>query len=82
MATGIPPRSIELLACGERVSVITAMSTQWVLTLKVVRGTVDGTFLEFVEKDLLPVLQAFNGTNYCNSVVIMDELFSAPCGWY
>ena len=30
------------------------------------------TFTDFVERDLLPVLQFFNGTNH-NSVVIMDN---------
>ena len=54
------------------VSVI-ALSNDGVETLRVVRGTVDGdTFLEFVERELLPVLQPFNGMNP-NSVVIMDN---------
>lgn len=70
---GIPPKSVKLLIRGERVSVIAAMSSEGVQTLKVVNGTVDGdTFLDFVQKDLLPVLLPFNGTN-CNSVVIMDN---------
>ena len=34
-------------------------------TLRVVSDTVDGdTFADFVERDLLPVLQPFNGTNH------------------
>ena len=70
---GKPPRSLKLLVRGERVSVIAAMSNDGVETLRIVRGTVDGdTFLEFVERDLLPVLQPFNGVNP-NSVVIMDN---------
>ena len=54
-------------------SVIAVMSNDGVEILRVIRGTVDGdTFLEFVERDLLPVLQPFNGMNP-NSVVIMDN---------
>jgi transposase len=71
---GKPPRSLKLLVRGERVSVIAALSNDGVETLRVVRGTVDGdTFLEFVERDLLPVLQPFNGVNPNYSVVIMDN---------
>ena len=70
---GRPPRSLKLLVRGERVSVIAAMSSEGVETLRVVTDTVDGyTFVDFVERDLLPVLQPFNGTN-SNSVVIMDN---------
>ena len=70
---GKPPRSLKLLVRGERVSVIAALSNDGVETLRVVRGTGDGdTFLEFVERELLPVLQPFNGMNP-NSVVIMDN---------
>ena len=70
---GQPPKSIKLFVRGERISVIAAMSSGGVEALKVVRGTVDGdTFLEFIQRDLLPVLLPFDGRN-SNSVVIMDN---------
>ena len=50
---GQPPKSIKLFVRVERISV---MSSGGVEALKVVRGTVDGdTFLEFIQRDLLPV---------------------------
>ena len=70
---GKPPKSIKLLVRGERISVIAAMSSEGVETLKVVSGTVDGdSFLDFIQRDLLPLLLPFNGSNR-NSVVIMDN---------
>ena len=43
------PKSIKLLVRGKRISVIAAISSEGVETLKVVRGTVDGdTFLDFI----------------------------------
>lgn len=42
-------------------------------TLKVVRGKVDGcTFLDFVYRDLLPLLMSFDDVNH-NNVAIMDN---------
>lgn len=70
---GKPPKSCNLLIRGERLSVITAMNSEGILALKVVRGTVDGSeFVDFIQRHLLPVLLPFNGLND-NSVVIMDN---------
>ena len=70
---GKPPKACQLLVRGERLSAIAAMTTKRIQSLKVVSGTVDGdTFLEFINKDLLPILIPFNGTNI-NSIVIMDN---------
>lgn len=70
---GKPPKSCQLLVRGERLSAIAAMTTKGIQSLKVVNDTVDGdTFIDFVQKDLLPILMPFNGTN-CNSIVIMDN---------
>ena len=70
---GNPPRSCKLLVRGERVSVITAMNEEGILAMKVVWGTVNGDdFLDFIQRDLLPTLMPFNGTNP-NSIVILDN---------
>ncbi len=50
--------------------------------MKVVKGTVDGNkFLDFIQKDLLPGLMPFDGINH-NSIVILDNLYSASCVWH
>ena len=46
---GKPPRSCKHLVRGERVSVITAMNEEGILAMKVVRGTVDDDFLDFIQ---------------------------------
>ena len=70
---GIPPKSCQLLVRGERLSAIAAMTTEGIGALRIKRGTVDGeTFLDFIERDLLPMLMPFNGINR-NSVVILDN---------
>ena len=49
------------------------MPSEAVKTLRLVTDTVDGdTFVDFIEGDLMPVLQPFDGTNPI-SVVIMDN---------
>lgn len=63
----------KLLVRGERISTIAAMTTEGLLDVKIVRVSVTGDiFNDFVEKQLLPHLMAFNGTNP-NSIVIMDN---------
>ena len=67
------PRSCKLLMRGERLSAISAMTSEGIQALKVVRGTVDGEeFLDFVQRDLLPTLMPFDGINP-NSIVILDN---------
>ena len=70
---GNPPRSCKLSVRGERVSAITAMNTEGILSLKIVYGTVNGDeFLDFIQRDLLPTLMPFDGRNP-NSIVILDN---------
>lgn len=70
---GHTPRSHKLLYRGKRVSAITVMSCEGILDVQLEHDSVDGeTFLKFVEKNLLPLLMPFNGTNP-NSIVIMDN---------
>lgn len=58
---------------GEHVSAIAAISTQGLVALKIVRGSVDGdVFYAFVCEELLPKLMPFNGCN-TNSVLCMDN---------
>jgi len=44
-----------LLATGEHVSVITALSVEGILCCKIIRGNVNGeAFVEFIENQLMP----------------------------
>ena len=73
MDTGKVPQSYRLLVRGERISVISLMTVNGILDLKVVHSTANGdVFLEFVEKDLLPCLMPYNGSNP-KSIVILDN---------
>lgn len=70
---GKPPIQHKLLARGERVSLITFMSTAGILDCQLIHGTVDGeVFYNFLDKVLLPHLMPFDGNNP-NSVVLLDN---------
>ena len=70
---GKPVKCQKLLVRGERISVIAAMTVEGVTDLKIVRGGVTrDIFKDFVEKQLLPQLMTFNGSNP-NSVIILDN---------
>ena len=70
---GKPVKCQKLLVRGERISVIAAMTVEGVLDLKIVRGTVTGdTFIDFIERQLLPHLMTFDGVNP-SSVVLLDN---------
>lgn len=70
---GKPVNCQKLLVRGERVSAIAAMTVSGVLDVKIVRGSVKGdTFIDFIDTNLLPHLNAFNGSNP-NSVVVLDN---------
>ena len=70
---GKPPKSCQLLERGDRYSAIAAMTCEGIESLRVVSTTVDGdTFLDFIQRDLLPILMPFNGVNR-NCIVIMDN---------
>ena len=62
-----------LLARGERVSAIAALSSEGILDVKFAFGSIDGeTFSQFIEFHLLPHLLPFDGINP-NSIVVMDN---------
>ena len=70
---GKPPKSCQLLVRGERLSAIAAMTCKGIQALKMVHDSVDGDiFVDFVQRDLLPILLPFNGVN-SNSIVILDN---------
>ena len=70
---GKPIRAQRLLAKGEHISVICAMCVDEIMCCKIERGSVDGeSFVDFLEKSLMPNLMPFNGYNP-RSVVIMDN---------
>lgn len=61
-----------LLARGQRVSAIAAISCDGLLECELVTGTVNGeVFLEFVRGRLIPQMLPFDGTNK-RSIVILD----------
>ena len=58
---------------GKRLRVIGAMSVDGIEDIYTAEGNVNGdVFEDFVQTTLLPLLQAFNGTN-SHSVVVMDN---------
>ena len=70
---GQPPQDRSLILRGKRFSAIGILSTQGVEDVYITDGAVDSeTFLDFVRRDMLPILMPFNGQNP-NSVVIMDN---------
>ena len=65
----------KLLVRGQRVSAITALSSERVLDVMFVNGSVSGeTFSRFIELNLLPHLLPFNGSNP-NSIVVLGNAF-------
>ena len=63
----------KLLARGQRVSAIAAMSNERVLDVKFVHGSVSGEiFSNFIELHLLPHLLPFNSSNP-NSIVVLNN---------
>ena len=63
----------KLLARGQRVSAIAAMSNERVLDVKFVHSSISGeNFSNFIELHLLPHLLPFNGSN-SNSIVVPDN---------
>ena len=70
---GHPPQDYCLNFRGERYSAIGIMSMEGVNDVYITKGTVDGVvFMEFVETQLLPILNPFNGLSP-HSVVVMDN---------
>ena len=70
---GKPVKVQKLLVRGERISVITAMSMEGIIAMKIVRGGVNGdAFYEFICNNLVQHLMPFNSTNK-HSVVVLDN---------
>ena len=70
---GVTPTCMRLLARGQRINVISAISSEGVLATEFVKGTVNGDrFYDFLRGTLIPMMQPFNGTN-AHSVMIMDN---------
>lgn len=62
-----------LLARGERISAIGALTLNGMLSYQFIHGTTNGDlFQDFIEKELLPQLLPFNGSNE-HSIVVMDN---------
>ena len=61
-----------------KLSVITALSTETVVSTEITKGTVDGDkFIEFVQGNLIPEMMPFDGQN-SKSVAILDN-FNSSC---
>ena len=70
---GMPAKTQRLLWRGQRVSALTAMSTNGILDCYTTTGSVTAEkFEHFVQQSLQPVLQPFDGVNP-NSVVVLDN---------
>ena len=69
---GIPPVSYNLHVSGKRISAIGVLSSCGMEDTYITEGSVNGeTFLEFVHRSLIPILQPFDGNNR-RSIVVMD----------
>lgn len=70
---GKPATTDTLLVRGRRYSAIAAMALDGIVDVHITSGGVNGdVFCEFIEKNLLPQLLPFNGSNG-RSVVVMDN---------
>ena len=70
---GEPPVCHRFLHRGQRISMITALSTTGIVANEIIKGTVNGeTFLDFVHGSLIPNMLPFDGANP-SSIVVMDN---------
>ena len=70
---GLPPQDYSLKLRGKCYSSIGIMSTESIEDVFITDGSVDGeVFLYFVRRQLLPIIQPFDGYN-AKSVVVMDN---------
>lgn len=60
---GSPIKKQTLLVRGERTSAVAIMSTRGVLDVEIIRGTTKINGDTFIQTNLLPHLEPFNGTN-------------------
>ena len=69
---GKPMTSHKICNRGKHLTAIAGMNCSEILSFRIVEKSVDSmAFVTFIEKDILPKLMPFNGTNP-NSVVVMD----------
>ena len=70
---GITPITHHLLAYGQRISAISIMSTRGIEDVYLAEGSVNGdTFVQFIQRSLLNIIQPFDGNNP-RSVVVLDN---------
>lgn len=70
---GLTPTSHRILARGERINAIAAVTANGILATEIKTGTVNGVrFFDFIRGTLLPLMRPFNGTN-SHSVIILDN---------
>ena len=70
---GCTPVTHRLLERGKRVNAIAALTSNGIVAVDIVTGSIAGhTFFDFLRGTLIPQLMPFNGTNP-NSVLIMDN---------
>lgn len=70
---GMTPRVYKLNIRGKRISSIAIMSTRGIEDVAIYEGNINGeTFSNFIDQNLVPILQPFNGTN-SRSIVVMDN---------
>lgn len=70
---GMTPRVYKLNIRGKRISSIAIMSTRGIEDVAIYQGNINGeTFSNFIDRNLVPILQPFNGTN-SRCVVVMDN---------
>ena len=70
---GMTPTAHRLLARGQRVNAIAALTSSGVIAVDLVHGTVSAReFFYFLRASLIPNIMPFNGTNP-HSIIIMDN---------
>ena len=70
---GMTPIGFKVGIRGKRLSVIAAMSARGVEDIDIIEGTTNGdAFSAFLEHNILPIMQPFNGTNP-RSILVLDN---------
>ena len=70
---GDTPRCHRLLARGNRISAIAAISTEGLLAVELTTGTVDADiFFDFVRGGIIPLMNPFDGSSP-NSIMVLEN---------
>ena len=70
---GLTPVTQHLCVNGNRISAIGVLSTRGIEDSYIVESSVNAdTFLKFIERSLLPIIQSFDGENP-RSIVVLDN---------